>query len=189
MTDAAFVDACFFKNFAAGDGLVIFDLLFPQGALTGVSIHFELSVKHADALSGRLMVQPANSAELLNAIANIQLRYPALSTADAELLYLAQSCLGLVYTDELPLYKACEAYGITCKRFIGCLREAVIAEVIPPADAIAFLHRVLAIHPPRRLPPSLVAEILAEWEALQDVSNPSCDVDHAELIPPLDFTA
>ena len=122
MTDAAFVDACFFKHFAAGDGLVIYDSLFPGGALTGGSVYHELSVKHADMLPGRLTVHPANSTELLNAIADIQLHYRALSTADAELMYLAQTCHGMVYTDELPLYRACQSYGITCKRFLGRLK-------------------------------------------------------------------
>ncbi len=164
MTDAAFIDACFFKHFAAGGGLAIFDLLFPDGALTGGCVYHELSVKHSDALPGRLRVQSTNSSELLNAIADIQLRYRALSTADAELLYLAQCCHGIVYTDELPLYNACQAHSITCRRFLGCLREAVMLHIIPPADAITFLHNVLAIDPPRRLPSDLVTKMLKEWE-------------------------
>ncbi len=166
MTDPVFVDACYFKNFAAGDGLVIFDSLFPGGALTGGMIYYELSVKHAAELPDRLKVQPVSSIELLDAIAGIQLRYRALSTADAELLYLAQTFHGRVYTDELPLYNACQAYGIPCRRFLGSLREAVISQGIPPAEAIAFLHRVLAIDPPRRFPSTLVAELFAEWTAL-----------------------
>jgi len=164
MTDAVFVDACYFKHFAAGEGLAIFDALFPGGALTGSSVYYELSVKHADALPGRLTIQPVNSGELLEAIAEIQLRFRALSTADAELLYLARRWHGTIYTDELPLYQACLANGIPCKRFIGGLREAVAVQQILAGDAVAFLHRVLAVDPPRRFPSLLIAEVLAEWQ-------------------------
>jgi len=172
MTEHVFVDACFFKNFAAGDGLVIFDSLFPDGALTGGISYHELSVKHAKMLPGRLTIQPISSIELLDAIADIQLRYHALSTADAELLYLAKTCHGRLFTDELPLYNACQAHGISCRRFLGTLREAVMSQGILPADAIAFLHCVLAINPPRRFPSALVAELFAEWETLLIPAGP-----------------
>ena len=165
MIELAFVDACFFKHFAAGDGLAIFDQLFPGGALTGGCVFAELSVKHADALADRLTIQSTSSADLLNAIADIQLHHRALSTADAELLFLAKTNNGILYTDELPLHNACNAHGVPCRRSLGLLREMVAKGVISPTDASAFLHRVLAINPPRRLPPVLVAEILAEWEA------------------------
>lgn len=164
MTEHIFIDACYFKNFAAGDGLWLFDRLFPKGASTGINIHYELSVKHADDLLGRITAISVSSGELLNGIAKIQLQHRSLSTADAELLYLAKYYHGTVYTDDLPIYEACRKENIACKRFLGCLQEAVTAQTIHPAEAIAFLNRVKAIKPPRRFPPELLEEILAEWQ-------------------------
>lgn len=186
MTDTAFIDACFFKHFAAGNGLDIFDRLFPGGAMTGSSVYFELSVKHADALPGRLTVKVVESTVLLNAIADIQLHHRALSTADAELLVLAKTEGGTIYTDELPIYQACQMSGIICRRFLGCLREAVASRHIPPDDAIAFLHRELVIDPPRRLPHELVAQLLTEWEAMVSLCQFSADYSCSCLQPWLD---
>jgi len=167
MIETAYIDACFFKNFAAGDGLAIFDQLFPDGASTGIIAYRELCVFHADVLPGRLNVKDSDSSMLLTAIGEIQFRHRALSTADAELFYLAETNGGTIYTDEQPLYKVCQARNVSCRRFIGYLHEAVNTGVLSPVDAIAFLQRVLVIKPPRRFPPDLITQTMEAWQRLK----------------------
>lgn len=146
------LDACFVEDLRAAALLATCCMNLERPMVGGLAAtsETELAPRVADLMRYGVCVRHLSSADV-SLHASIQAAHPALSTADAEALVIAQAESAVLLTGDAALRKAALESRIAVRGVIGELRRLTPLIVDPPA-ALQALESIIASgsHLPRR---------------------------------------
>jgi len=159
------LDACFVEDLQAAGLLGASCTNLEQSVVGGfaASVDTELAWRMADLARYGVQVRHLTSLELRQH-ETMQMRYRALSVADAEALVIARADNAVLLTGDGSLRKAALDSGVRVRGVLGELKRLVAAVIIDPPGALTALDAIVASG--SRLPRGEVEVARRQWSQM-----------------------